>query len=46
MTEILLCRALCDLIREAIKDLALPCPDGDVAIWGGARNLDLKVQAL
>ncbi len=32
MTEILLCRALCDLIREAIKDLALPCPGGDVAV--------------
>lgn len=32
MTELLLCRSLCELIREAIKDLALPCPGGEVAV--------------
>lgn len=32
MTEILLSRALCDLIGEAIKDLSLPCPGGGVTV--------------
>ena len=32
MTEILLSRTLCDLISEAIKDLNLPCPEGDVTV--------------
>lgn len=28
MTEILLCKAICEMIREAIKDLVLPDPNG------------------
>lgn len=38
MTEILLCQAICELIREAIKEMAVPDPDGDVstpAVYNG-----------
>lgn len=32
MTELLLSRAICELVRNAIKDLELPAPDGATAV--------------